>query len=902
MIERLSIRTRLLLLSGLLLAMLAGTTLYLTAKLSANAQTIVRATELVDLIDTAGRVQATFSEFRYWLTDLAVSLLQQSEIKAGETRERLNRELDALARWRPEVAASLREEVAQYQSLAMQAVEEYTNDQRVIGNIYLARARLHSMALGDRLSGLVADLNREAAQARDRALDTVAETTRLAFVVIVSAILAGAGLTLIIFRSIAAPLGRMVEAMHSITAGRVDTPIPAGGRDEIGQMARTLKLFRESLIERARLTAEREQQRRMIETAIETISEGFVLFDAEDRLLLCNSKFRQVYPRLADLTVPGTPFRTILQAVIDRELIDLGERSPDDWLAERERQHADPQGFLEYHYDGTWVRISERRTPDGAVVAVYTDITELKQRQEELERAMEQAEVASRTKSQFLANMSHELRTPLNAIIGYSEMLCETAAEEGREDFLPDLRKIEGAGRHLLGLINDILDLSKIEAGRMDVYLEEIDLAALVEEVRLIIEPLAAQNGNRLEALCPPDAGTLYSDRVKVKQCLLNLLSNAGKFTSNGSIRLEVQRSATEAGPSFVFAVSDTGVGMSEEQIGRLFQAFSQADASTTKKYGGTGLGLAITRHFCQMLGGRIEVTSAPGAGSTFTITLPDLRSAAQPAPEEEPEPAEPGPAEAAGAPLVMVVDDDAQARGLLCATLRREGYRVVEAENGEAALALARERRPDAITLDIMMPRMDGWTVLIALKSDPGLSDIPVIIVTILEDRGIALSLGAAEFMTKPVERTRLTAILHQYLRRGGPVLVVDDDPDSRRLVRHQLGKLGVEVCEAADGAEALAWLSRNRLPALILLDLMMPRMDGFAFLEAIQKRPDWREVPVVILTAMQLSAAERDLLAGRTREVIAKGPNGSQDIAAAVRRILLRRPKAGDVTAAAS
>ena len=901
MIERLSIRTRLLLLSGLLLAMLAGTTLYLTAKLSANAQTIVRATELVDLIDTAGRVQATFSEFRYWLTDLAVSLLQQSEIKAGETRERLNRELDALARWRPEVAASLREEVAQYQSLAMQAVEEYTNDQRVFGNIYLARARLHSMALGDRLSGLVADLNREAAQARDRALDTVAETARLAFIVIIAAILAGAGLTLVIFRSIAAPLGRMVEAMRSITAGEVDTPIPAGGRDEIGQMARTLKLFRESLIERARLTAEQEQQRRMIETAIETISEGFVLFDAEDRLLLCNSKFRQVYPRLTDLTVPGTPFRTILQAVIDRQLIDLGDRSPEDWLEERERQHADPQGFLEYHYDGTWVRISERRTPDGAVVAVYTDITELKQRQEELERAMEQAEVASRTKSQFLANMSHELRTPLNAIIGYSEMLCETAAEEGREDFLPDLKKIEGAGRHLLGLINDILDLSKIEAGRMDIYLEEIDLAALVEEVRLIIEPLAAQNGNRLEVLCPPDAGTLYSDRVKVKQSLLNLLSNAGKFTTNGRIRLEVQRSGTDAGPSVAFAVSDTGVGMSEEQIGRLFQAFSQADASTTKKYGGTGLGLAITRHFCQMLGGKIEVASAPGAGSTFTITLPDLRAAAQAGPEAEPAPAEPAAAEG-DAPVVMVVDDDAQARNLLCATLQRDGYRVLEAENGEEALALAREWRPDAITLDIMMPRMDGWAVLIALKSDPGLSDIPVIIVTILEDRGIALSLGAAEFMTKPVERARLTAILHQYLRRSGPVLVVDDDPDSRRLARHQLGKLGVEVREAGDGAEALAWLSRNRLPALILLDLMMPRMDGFAFLEAIQKRPDWREIPVVILTAMQLSAAERDLLAGRTREVIAKGPNGSQDIAAAVRRILLRRPKAGDVAAAAS
>jgi signal transduction histidine kinase/CheY-like chemotaxis protein len=505
---------------------------------------------------------------------------------------------------------------------------------------------------------------------------------------------------------------------------------------------------------------------------------------------------------------------------------------------------------------------------------------------EQLGDLYQQLEMASEHKSAFLASMSHELRTPLNAIIGYSEMLYETAQDEGQNEFLPDLAKIRDAGRHLLGLINDILDLSKIEAGKMDLYLEEVDLGALIEEVRSIVEPLSAANANRLEIVSPPTLGEFRTDRTKLKQSLLNLLSNAGKFTHQGRVKLEVRPAAGEIS----FIVSDTGIGMTEEQQGRLFQAFSQADSSTTRQYGGTGLGLAITKHFCEMLGGSIAVESVPGQGSTFTITLPD-RGRITPAVAALPEGAE-------HAPLVMIVDDDPNARDLLAATVRREGYRVIEATDGEAALALAREWHPDVITLDVLMPRMDGWAVLTALKSDPELTEIPVIIVTVLADRGIAVSLGAAEFLTKPVDRARLAATIRQHVYGSGVVLVVDDEAESRQIARRHLDRLGWEVAEAEDGTGALVWLSQNPRPAIVLLDLVMPGMNGFAFLEEITKHAEWRDIPIVILTAMPLGAAERELLAGRTREVIAKG---ADDLAQVLRRILAQLPKAAEVAAAA-
>ena len=509
--------------------------------------------------------------------------------------------------------------------------------------------------------------------------------------------------------------------------------------------------------------------------------------------------------------------------------------------------------------------------------------TNVNRMSEQLGNLYQQLESASAHKSAFLASMSHELRTPLNAIIGYSEMLQETARDDEQDALVADLAKIRDAGRHLLGLINDVLDLSKIEAGKMELYLEPFDLGLLIEEVRAIVDPTVTANGNTLEVTCPP-LGTFCTDRTRLKQSLLNLLGNAAKFTRNGRVGLEVALTDTEVS----FVVSDTGIGMSDEQQSRLFQVFSQADASTSQQYGGTGLGLAITRRFCEMLGGRITVASAPGQGSTFTIRLPRAGPASTTAST---------PQGAEDAPLVMVVDDDPHARSLLAAMVRREGYRVLEAANGETALTLAREWHPKAVTLDVLMPGIDGWAVMTALKSDPDLAMTPVIIVTMLDDRGLAVSLGAAEFLTKPVDRARLRATLRRYVHGDGVVLVVDDEAESRRIARHHLELLGWEVAEANGGAGALDWLARNPPPAVILLDLLMPEMSGFTFLDEIGKRGELLDIPIIILTAMPLGTTERALLAGRTREVLGKG---ADDLAEALRRTLLLLPKPTGVVAA--
>ena len=497
-----------------------------------------------------------------------------------------------------------------------------------------------------------------------------------------------------------------------------------------------------------------EARTRLID-AIETISEGFSLYDAEDKLILCNSRYRELFASHADMMVPGTSFETILRTAVERGVIKDAEGRRDAWIEERiARHHAASETHVQRRSDGRLIQVSERKTTSGGVVAVYADITELKQHEAEFTAARDAADEANRTKSSFLANMSHELRTPLNAIIGYSEILQEDAAEKGDKEPIDDLQKIESAGRHLLGLINNILDLSKIEAGKMDVFIEPVDIQALLEEVLSIVKPLADKSENVIKVICPDDISSFRSDQTKVKQCLLNLLSNANKFTSKGTLTVTVAR---EGDSRVGFRVSDTGVGMTKEQLGRLFQAFSQSDASTTRRFGGTGLGLAITKHFCTMLGGDVTVESAPGQArhspSAFRIKASPQLLSESPAPEA-----------ADGRATVLVVDDDPTVLILLAKTLEKEGYRVISARNGVEALALAREHRPQAITLDVLMPRMDGWGTLKELKADAELRDIPVIMVTILNERGMAIPLGAADFMTKPVDRQRLTAILRDH------------------------------------------------------------------------------------------------------------------------------------------
>jgi signal transduction histidine kinase/DNA-binding response OmpR family regulator/HAMP domain-containing protein len=890
--SRLTIRARLIILSGALLCMLIATNLYLTNKLANSSAAVARETELSSIIESANNARIAFGEMRYWLTDLAVSLLTPSETNAAAARARMDDYLEQLALRKPKLVAAVRAERNEFENSANEAVDRYTNDQRVLGNSKLAQARDHSVKVDELLGSLNQELREDLTAERNQIVENVTSATRRTLAADLVIVALGVLLTFVILRSIAIPMRQLIGAIDGLSAGNLAVSIPPASPDEIGAMAHTLGLFRDSLKERDRFAAEAEAQRKTIAAAIATISEGFVLYDAEDRMVLFNDQFRAIYPGLADIIKPGTKFDEVLNAVVSRSLVDLGRQTPEEWLAERRARHQHSGGFAEYRYGGRFVRISERRIQGGGTVAVYSDITELRTQNLELEEARELSEVANRTKSQFLANMSHELRTPLNAIIGYSEILQEDAVDNGQEQLVPDLKKIEGAGRHLLGLINDILDLSKVEAGKMDVFIEEIDLSSLLDEVKSIIAPLVAKNGNELEVRLADHVGRMRTDRTKLKQCLLNVLSNASKFTQDGKLTVQVRRFETD-GPKIEIVISDTGIGMNEDQIGRLFQAFSQADASTTKKFGGTGLGLAITRHFCRLLGGDISVASQPGVGSSFTIILPD--QAAEPESRPVVESAlESARSNAVGSAVtVLVVDDDASARDLLTTNLGREGYRTVQARGGDEALELARKLRPDAITLDVLMPKKDGWTVLGALKADPVLRDIPVVMVTVAPDRGIGLSLGAAEVMTKPVDRGQLTALLRQLLSRDGPILVVEDDLATRETVRHTVEKLGLTVAEVTNGRLALTWLGENSAPALILLDLMMPEMDGFEFLDTFNRRPDWRHIPVVVITAKQLTAAERALLAGRTRIVIRKGASMDTDVADAIRKAVGQRGK---------
>ncbi|MCU0546482.1 MAG: urea ABC transporter substrate-binding protein [Oscillatoriaceae cyanobacterium Prado104] len=427
---------------------------------------------------------------------------------------------------------------------------------------------------------------------------------------------------------------------------------------------------------------------------------------------------------------------------------------------------------------------------------------QLEERTRQLEAAKEAAEAANRAKSTFLANMTHELRTPLNAIIGYSELLQEEAEELGEEEFVSDLASINLAGKQLLNLISDILDISKIEAGKMTLVLETFEISSLINEVVTTVQPLAAKNGNTITVNCDSNLGTMYADSSKVRQALLNLASNAAKFTQEGKITLSVwqeddrefafaNNSNEQQSPNLknqkraiVFQVNDTGIGLTEDQLLRLFGAFTQADDSTTRKYGGTGLGLTISRKFCQMMGGDISVDSEFGVGSTFTIRLPLVvksdKEEETAATEGESNPcaetsstAKPNPEEVRSAPLsipdastVLVIDDDPDARELVVRCLSKQGFRVESSASGQAGLQLAKELRPDAITLDVMMPSMDGWAVLSALKADPDLVDIPVIMMTFLDDKERGLELGAAEYVRKPLDYKRFAAMLSKYQR----------------------------------------------------------------------------------------------------------------------------------------
>ncbi len=526
----------------------------------------------------------------------------------------------------------------------------------------------------------------------------------------------------------------------------------------------------------------------------------------------------------------------------------------------------------------------DEENPKGRLIGWFgsnTDVTEMRDVTQALEVARDEAEAANAAKSTFIANMSHELRTPLSAIIGYAEMLTEEIDDGAAPDELGgDIRKIEGNARHLLGLINDVLDLSKVESGKMEAYVESFDVAEMARAIIATVGPLMDKKANTVELRLVGDVGTMRSDVTRIRQMLLNLLSNAAKFTENGTVTLAIEREASPAGDDWLrCTVADTGIGMTEEQLARLFQRFQQADASTTRQFGGTGLGLALTKAFATLLGGDVAVTSTPGGGSTFTVRLPTvLDPAAAPRPAEE---AAPPPD---GRDVILVVDDDQAQLDLTSRFLQREGFAARTATDGPGGLALARRLKPRAILLDVTMPGMDGWSVLGALKADPELAAIPVVMVTFHHERPLAASLGAADYVFKPVDWNRLRYVMERFREAEGDVLLVEDEADTRQRTRQVLEKNGWRVVEAANGRVALDLVARAT-PRLILLDLNMPVMDGFEFLAELRRRPGCEAIPVVVLTAMDLTAEDRRRLRG-ANQVLSKGDVSLQELAEKLRQ----------------
>jgi PAS domain S-box-containing protein len=509
------------------------------------------------------------------------------------------------------------------------------------------------------------------------------------------------------------------------------------------------------------LTEELRHKEAETRAVLETAADGIITVDLDGVVLTANKAAARIFEGDQD-DMLGLDIRELVASLDPQTLTDAA----DSQVFGASTEHVGRRDDRTFPTEIAFGSLEDR------TVLVLRDITERKLAEQEVRDARDAAIEANQAKSAFLANMSHELRTPLNAVIGYSEMIKEeiefmrhdgVEGAEAAAEFLPDLVRIRSAGTHLLALINDILDLSKIEAGKMNIRVEMFEVDELIEDIRSTIMPLADKNNNTLNVEVSDELGYMNSDATKVRQILFNLLSNACKFTSDGTITMKV--TPDETYDQVVCEICDTGVGMSAEQLDTIFEAFTQADASTTREFGGTGLGLTITRHFCTLLDGEIDAESTLGEGSTFTARLATNMGAddvldvdASPSLEEPSRPTQ------QGAQTVLVIDDDPTMRDLLRRVLEREGFAVATAASGSEGLLLAEQLEPDVITLDVMMPSMDGWTLLSKIKERPELADIPVIMVTMVAESARGYALGADHYMVKPIDRSRLVDILNSY------------------------------------------------------------------------------------------------------------------------------------------
>ena len=563
-----------------------------------------------------------------------------------------------------------------------------------------------------------------------------------------------------------------------------------------------------------------------------------------------------------------------------KTLYDELEQSNAELNAEvLERQRAEVQLKLHRDHLGELV---EKRTADLAI-------------------ARDAAVQASKAKSQFLANMSHELRTPLNAIIGYSEILLDYQPVTADEDVAADVKKILTSGKHLLTLINDILDISKIEAGKISLELYEFSVAALLEDLALTTKPLVAKNSNCLQLECPKTVGYMYADPTKLTQVMLNLISNAAKFTDHGTITLSVEKPDEE---HIIFKVRDTGIGLKQDEIDTLFRPFSQADNSTTRKYGGTGLGLAISRHYCQIMGGNLTATGSADEGSLFSVILPikvgepvslqtntadnelalaDARTNRLGADDCV------GTDESMNVSIederrqyiskVLIVDEDPLVCESLKTLLLDSGYDAKVAHSEDQAIDKVYEYMPDVVILDMLLSGADGWSVLTKIKQDPVLQDISVIVVSIMEDKNIGYALGPIDYLPKPIDTRRLTELVNKNTRKNTrtPILIVESEKKVRQSIMRALGKNNGQIIEANDVAQAMIALEKQT-PSLIIHALMMPEMDGIEFLAKLRANDQWRSIPLITISPDDLSDSDHQRLQQSVNTVMQQAEKNCQ------------------------
>ena len=590
---------------------------------------------------------------------------------------------------------------------------------------------------------------------------------------------------------------------------------------------------------------------------------------AADGTILLAEGSKRVHFSPDDATLVGAHYGELYKDSMLCELMETA-LSGDDCSASIERGDQTFEAHFSPVYEG------EKLV---GAVGIATDITSnqrferIQKLNDELRVARDEALEANKIKSLFLANMSHELRTPLNAIIGYSEMISEDFEDLEPEDLKEDVERVYKAGKHLLSLLNDILDLSKIEAGKMDLYMEPVKVQELIDDVSSTSESLATANQNELKVIVKDIPEYVLADQTKLRQTLFNLLSNACKFTEKGSVTLTVDMETDESENDWLtFEVEDTGIGITPEQMKNLFQNFSQGDSSTTKKFGGTGLGLALSRRFCEMMGGTLTVSSVPDEGSTFTAKLPHRTTAMLDHKSQSSDQLTTKPSTGNGQ-TILVIDDEPDALDLLTRFLTKQGFNVVTSSTGKEGLKIAKQIHPMVIILDVIMPGINGWQLLTSIKSDDEICDIPVVMLSILDEGKKGFALGASEYMTKPVNPTRLIEVIHRF-KKDTPlsVMVVEDDPATRDILQRTLHKNDCTVYEAENGAIALDLLE-TKTPSLILLDLMMPEVDGFTFLHELRQKEAHAHTPVIVLTAKELTNEEKDLLNGASQRILAKG-----------------------------